>query len=129
MAIQGSLEEAGLADILQLLGLGEKTGCLSVTADRNFGHLFFREGRVVFAKLVNREDRLGERLLFDGRVTDVELAAALSEQKDRPERPLGELLVERGALGRDELRGALAEQIEETVFLLFGWEADRKSVV
>src|SRR5665811_44520 len=31
MAIKGSLREAGLADVCQLLSMGQKTGCLSVT--------------------------------------------------------------------------------------------------
>ena len=31
MAIKGSLKEASLPDVLQLLAMGKKTGCLSVT--------------------------------------------------------------------------------------------------
>src|SRR5438128_3129089 len=34
MAIKGSLKEASLPDVLQLLALGQKTGCLSI-ADRS----------------------------------------------------------------------------------------------
>ncbi|MFN2432482.1 MAG: DUF4388 domain-containing protein [Gemmatimonadota bacterium] len=122
MALKGSLKEAGLPDILQLLALGEKTGCLSVTDNQNFGHVFFRGGRVVYANLVNREDRLGERLLAERRVGDVELGAALAAQKEQPERRLGELLVERGALEVEELWRVVADQIEETIYVLFTWD-------
>ena len=31
MAIKGSLKEASLPDVLQLLALGKKTGCLAVS--------------------------------------------------------------------------------------------------
>ena len=31
MAIKGSLNEASLPDVLQLLSMGKKSGCLSVT--------------------------------------------------------------------------------------------------
>ncbi len=121
MALKGSLKEAGLPDILQLLALGCKTGCLSVTDQQNFGHVYFREGRVIFANLVNREDRLGERLLLEGRVAGAALAAAVAEQTQNPERRLGELLVERGAVELEELWRTMADQIEETVYALLGW--------
>ena len=32
MAIEGALQDVSLADICQLLGMGMKTGCLSITA-------------------------------------------------------------------------------------------------
>jgi tetratricopeptide (TPR) repeat protein len=121
MALKGSLKEAGLPDILQLLALGQKTGCLSVTDERNFGHVYFRDGRVIFANLVNREDRLGERLLLEGRVEAAALTAASAEQAQNPERRLGELLVESGALELEELWKAVADQIEDTVYSLLGW--------
>ncbi len=121
MALKGSLKEAGLPDILQLLALGGKTGCLSVTDQQNFGHIFFREGRVIFANLVNREDRLGERLRLEGRVPAEELTAAVAHQAQNPERRLGEILVERGALELEELWKAMADQIEETVYTLLVW--------
>ena len=37
MAIRGSLKEASLPDVLQLLAMGKKTGCLSVTHRSSFG--------------------------------------------------------------------------------------------
>ena len=42
MAIKGSLREASLPDVLQLLTLGKKTGCLSVT-HRSLERLGLRE--------------------------------------------------------------------------------------
>ena len=40
MAIKGSLKEASLPDVLQLLALGKKTGCLSLTDRQNLGSIF-----------------------------------------------------------------------------------------
>ncbi|MGH7463042.1 MAG: DUF4388 domain-containing protein, partial [Longimicrobiales bacterium] len=45
MAIKGSLKEASLADVCQLLALGQKTGCLSVADRTRFGQIFFDKGR------------------------------------------------------------------------------------
>ncbi|MBA2566165.1 MAG: tetratricopeptide repeat protein [Gemmatimonadetes bacterium] len=122
MSLKGSLGEAGLADILQLLSLGGKTGCLSVTDGQNVGHVHLLEGRVVHADLVDREDRLGRRLLAEGRLAAADLSAALAEQNARPERRLGELLVERGSLTAQELGAAVGSQIEDAVHHLFGWQ-------
>lgn len=122
MALKGSLEEAGLPDIFQLVALGRKTGCLAVTDQCNLAHVYFRDGRVVFASVVNREDRLGQRLLAEGYVDEADLAAALGAQEGLSDRRLGELLVERGALEPADLRKALASQAEETVYTLVTWD-------
>ena len=45
MAIKGSLKEASLPDVLQLLAMGKKTGCLAVTHRNNFGYVYFDKGR------------------------------------------------------------------------------------
>ena len=39
MAIRGSLKEASLPDVLQLLALGQKTGCLSIGDRNNIAHV------------------------------------------------------------------------------------------
>ena len=41
MAIRGSLKEASLPDVLQLLSMGKKTGCLSVGHRGSFGYIFY----------------------------------------------------------------------------------------
>src|SRR4051812_41162392 len=98
MAIRGSLAEAGLPDVLQLLALGQKTGCLSVARAGDFGSIYFVNGRVAHASLVNRRDKLGEQLLRAGSVAAADLSAALAEQVADPSRRLGELLIRRGAV-------------------------------
>ena len=60
MAIKGSLKEASLPDVLQLLAMGKKTGCLSVTHRNNFGSIYFDKGKICYAAIVNRRDRLGD---------------------------------------------------------------------
>ena len=74
MAIRGNLSEASLADVLQLLALGQKTGCLSVAQDGSVGTVSFVSGRIVHAELVNRRDRFGDRLVRLGVITPDHLA-------------------------------------------------------
>jgi len=77
MAIKGSLTEASLPDVLQLLAMGKKTGCLSVTHRNNFGSIYFDKGKICYAAIVNRRDRLGALWLGVGLAVALSLAAAL----------------------------------------------------
>ena len=54
MAIKGSLKEASLPDVIQLLFLGRRTGCLALADRHNFGTIYFEEGHIVYAAIVNR---------------------------------------------------------------------------
>ena len=71
MAFRGSLREASLPDVLQLLSMGKKSGCLSVTHRHAFGNIYFDRGRISFASIVNRRDRLQVFPEADTFLTDV----------------------------------------------------------
>ncbi len=121
MAIKGSLEEASLPDVLQLLSLGRKTGCLSITDRSNLGYIFFDAGRVSYATVVNRRDRLGDILVKASVIKQEQLDAAIDRQSDEREKKLGEILLEMHALDRTELERFMRLQIEDAVYFLFTW--------
>jgi tetratricopeptide (TPR) repeat protein len=121
MAIKGSLKEASLPDVLQLLAMGKKSGCLSVTHRNNFGYIYFERGRIAYASIVNRRDRLGDLLIKGGLITKAQLDEAIGEQETYRDRRLGEILVAQGLIGRDELHAQVRVQIEEAVYFLFTW--------
>jgi len=54
VAIKGSLKEASLPDVLQLLSMGRKTGCLGLSFHDSFGSIYFDSGRICHAAIVNR---------------------------------------------------------------------------
>lgn len=54
MAIRGNLSEASLPDVLQLLAMGSKTGCLTLQVDDGSGSIYFENGRVCYASLSTR---------------------------------------------------------------------------
>jgi tetratricopeptide (TPR) repeat protein len=54
VAIKGSLKEASLPDVLQLLSMGKKTGCLGLSFHESFGSIYFESGRICHASIVNR---------------------------------------------------------------------------
>jgi len=121
MAIKGSLKEASLPDVLQLLSMGKKSGCLSVTHRQSFGYIYFDKGRICYASIVNRRDRLGDILVKNGLITQAQLDEAVHDQNTQREKRLGEILVERKFIAREELHRYIKLQIEEAVFYLFTW--------
>ena len=122
MAIKGSLKEASLPDVLQLLAMGKKTGCLAVTHRNNFGYIYFDKGRICYASIVNRRDRLGDNLVKAGSITKAQLDTAIAAQAAHRDKRLGELLVAQGAITRDALHEQIKLQIEEAVYFLFTWK-------
>jgi tetratricopeptide (TPR) repeat protein len=121
MAIKGSLREASLPDVLQLLAMGKKTGCLSVTHRNNFGYIYFDKGRITYASIVNRRDRIGDMLIKAGAIAPEQLQAAIDAQGKQRDKRIGDLLVDLGFISREKLHNHVRIQIEEAVYLLFTW--------
>ena len=121
MAIEGALSDVSLADISQLLAMGGKTGCLSLTDQGNFSSIYFEDGRVVYASVVDRLDRLGELLVKNEVIDRNQLSAAMEKQAHERGKKLGELLVEGGALSQEDLEKYISMQIEEAVYHVFQW--------
>src|SRR5215210_6895099 len=103
MAIKGSLKEASLPDVLQLLTMGKKTGCLAVTHRSNFGYIYFDKGRICFASIVNRRDRLGDILVKSGLISPEQLDYAIGLQSKQRDKRLGDLLVSQDIISREAL--------------------------
>ncbi len=121
MAIRGSLKEASVPDVLQLLALGQKTGCLSIIDRSNIAHVYFDRGDICYASIVNRRDRLGDILVKNGKLTQEQLNRAIEAQAKQRDKRLGELLIEQGAITREDLEHFMRIQIEEAVYFLFTW--------
>jgi len=122
LAIKGSLVEASLPEVIQLLAYSLKSGCLSVTDGRNFGNIFLKEGRVIYATIMNRALRIGDRMreneLFKQHILD----DALRLQKQKKKR-IGEILIELGAISRKDLEEQLRKQIEDSIFTMLTWQS------
>jgi len=123
MALKGSLEVFGLADILQLIHFQRKSGVLSLEGDKDKVRLFFMEGNIVGAISQKRQEdaRLGKVLLKKGFLKDEDLQIALEEQR-RTGKALGSILLKRGAVDKEQIKEVLTSQVIETVLQLFSWE-------
>lgn len=124
MALKGTLRDFGIADILQLISQQTKTGVLHLQGKDEEVHVSFHEGEVVRAehRSRNRKDLLGGMLVSAGLLTEAVLQQALEEQK-RTLRRLGDILIDTGAISREDMRQMAQLQTTETLYRLFHWKS------
>jgi len=117
---KGQLSQLPLPDILQHLRLSQATGILSLVSGGARKALYLKEGRVVFASSNLPNDRLGEILIREGKITVEEYDTsirAISKGKRQ-----GKVLVEMGALSPKDLWEGVQFQVQEVVYSIFQWE-------
>ena len=123
MALEGSLTDFGLADILQLIYFQRKTGVLKLEGKMDKVSLLFIDGNIGGAesKRRNEDNRMGKILLKKGLVTEEKLEAALQEQRKTGAR-LGNVLLKSDLVEKEVLQDVLQSQITEMIIQLFGWK-------
>jgi hypothetical protein len=124
MALQGSIKDFGLPDIFQLIGLQRKTGILTLKHEQESVTVTFENGMVVNAETSAKriEDRIGNLLVKQGKLSDEKLEEVLQKQKDTLQR-LGHILVANSYISQKDLQSALQVQVSQNVFKLFRWKA------
>jgi hypothetical protein len=123
MALEGSLADFGLADILQLIYFQRKTGVLTLEGKMDKVRLLFIEGNIGGAESKRRmeDNRLGKILLKKGHVLEKDLEAALGEQRKTGDK-LGNILMRNGLVEKGIIKDVVQAQITETIIQLFGWK-------
>ncbi len=123
MALKGTLKDFGIADIFQLISHQSKTGVLHLHSGDQEVRISFVSGDVVRAESSTRQkqDLLGAMLVRAEAITEPQLQEALDLQR-RTLRRLGDILVERGVLSREDLKQFARLQTTETIYKLFHWQ-------
>jgi hypothetical protein len=121
MSLSGNLEDVSVADALQFIHLGGRTGTLTLSRGEVTAEIGFHQGRIVNA-WGPASKRLGDLLVDTGSISKETLEQALREQeRETPRRSLGQILVSMGALSADAMYTAVQQQIERTVYDLVTW--------
>lgn len=126
MALEGSLKEFNLADILQLLYFQKKTGALLLQGRFDRVRLLFFEGNIVGAESRKRdaENRLGRVLVKRGIATAEDIQSAIDRQKEEGGK-FGAVLVRLGIATKEQIQDVITFQITETLVQLFTWKEGR----
>src|ERR1700716_3070850 len=121
MSLSGNLEDVSVADALQFIHLGGRTGTLTLSRGEVTAEIGFHQGRIVNAWGPGSK-RLGDLLVDNGGISQDTLDQALREQeRETPRRSLGQILVTMGVLSSDAMYTAVQQQIERTVYDLVTW--------
>jgi hypothetical protein len=122
MALEGTIKDFGLPDIFQLIGLQRKSGLLQLSNGQETVTIAFEGGMVVNAESASKqlEDRLGNVLVKQGKLTREQLDDALQTQRATLQR-LGHVVVSQNHITPADLREALQVQVSQIVFKVFRW--------
>jgi hypothetical protein len=115
--MKGTLDTFGVVEILQMLGRMRRSGTLHIECPQRLVDVHFTGGRIAETRDSTRvaaDTVIGSQLLKRSLVNEQQLQAALEEQEARP-RPVGTILVERGAVTETALREVLSRQIANTL--------------
>lgn len=126
MALEGVLQEFGLADILQLIYFQRKTGILNIKGKLDSIELSFINGNIAGLKSQRRSEasRLGKILIKRGLVGQKDLDTAIEMQKTEGIK-LGNIFVRHGLVTKEALAEIIQGQIIETIVQIFTWKEGR----
>jgi hypothetical protein len=123
MALQGTLKDFSITEIIQLIGQQLKTGVLKIRRAKDIAEIHFVDGMIVhvYTNYRGKKDLIGEILVKAKLITDEQLERVLKIQKETL-KYIGEILVELRFLTKDDVLKVISTQIYETIYDLFWWE-------
>jgi tetratricopeptide (TPR) repeat protein len=120
MGIAGNIKTMELAELLQWLSQGGKTGSLVIDDGRYEKRVFFGKGKIISSASSDPREYLGHFLVSHGYITEEQLAEAVRRQESQ-KLMLGKVLVEMGAIDEESLEVMLRMKAEEGIYSLFTW--------
>jgi hypothetical protein len=121
MALEGSIQEFGLAEIFQLILIQKKEGILTLTEGKTTVSVYFKEGQIVRAGDGDEDEGFGNTLIKSQKITTDQLKKGLLEKKTKKQ-PLAATLVALGYISPADHKKLHRLIAEETVFQLFTWK-------
>lgn len=113
LTIQGSLSETTVPDLFRTVIRSRETAVVSIACESRQDSYYFLDGRLAFASSSSRDLGLADVLLTAGEISLAQYEHAIS--KAGVARRIGEVLVETGAVAREDLPRALELQITRIV--------------
>jgi len=123
MSLEGNLSSFGIAEILQLIAVQQKSGLLSVTRQTSSMNLFFRGGKIISTRDRRRgaTDPLKDYLARYGILSREEIAR-LTEISAQSRLDFTDVVVSEGVIGEEDLARHCRNHIQESVYDVLGWE-------
>jgi len=122
MGIAGSLATMSIADLLQFLETGQKSGVLRLNRESVTKEIFFEKDSIVGSTSTDPKEYFGQFLLHYGKIDEAQLRLALENQRQGRQVPLGRILLSMGVFSESEMMELLHLRALEIMFELFLWE-------
>ncbi|MFN8006986.1 MAG: DUF4388 domain-containing protein [Terriglobia bacterium] len=121
MSIVGSLATMNVADLLQFLEVGHKSGILKVSHENITKMIYFQNGIIAGSSSNDPKEYFGQFLLHYGKIDESGLKAGM-ECHRQMKVPLGRALVHLGQIKENDMMELLRERALEIIYELFLWE-------
>jgi curved DNA-binding protein CbpA len=118
--MKGTLSEGVIPGLLRELYVGRRSGHLHFSRGAERRSVRFNKGSIVHGDTNVEEDRLGEMLVRQGILGEVDLQRATDIVR-REKARLGEVLIDLGVLDNQQLAQALASHAREVLQKVFAW--------
>jgi hypothetical protein len=122
MGFSGRLEGITPSDIFQIISQSRMTGTLIARCQEGTAMVIFKNGQVIEAASDTPHESLGYLLVAQGLMSEDSIRAARDRRKQEPDRLLGEILVEMGAISEQTLESVVLRQIGHIVHRLVACE-------
>jgi len=116
--IKGTCYDFRLPDVLIGLQRTGKTGIFQVTTGKKHVRIYFKHGDMIFANSNQDDDRFGEVLIKEGKISLQQYFDASAMMKQKKNKRLGTILIELGYLKANELVWAVRHQVVEIIVSL-----------
>ena len=106
---------------LMELWRGRETGLLRCRSALDNRVVYVASGRPIFARSERNADRLDQMLVRAGTITPDQAAKSLEAQARQPQKRVGQILIEMGALHLEQLHSSVKLQVQNHILSLFTW--------
>jgi hypothetical protein len=121
MALRGNLRDFTITQLLNLINLASKTGTLIVDGPADQAHIFFRNGKLAFARMGQEDGGLALVLHKAHKLNANQYRAIVDRAGAMTDKELGLLLINAGYVTQEDILLNLQGYFTEIVRKLFTW--------
>lgn len=121
MALRGNLRDFTVTQLLNLVHLAKKTGALAIDGAGDKADIFFREGKLAYARLSREDDHLAYILYKTKVLSKGQYKAIADRAKGMSDKELGLLLINAGYVTQDTIINSLHQYFAGIIRRLFTW--------
>jgi len=121
MSLSGRLKTMDLAEVLQWVTIGRKTGSLAFVLNKTKAYIYLKEGKIISSLSNDPTKQLGQFLIFQGKLSEEQLKKSL-ELHLKSGASLANIIVQEKFVSKKDVEQVLVKRTEEVIYELFLWE-------